>query len=60
METNEVKSEGEDQNEENPKSENVIQDQYYSKQFKNYNLSEEDEKKREFRACSEYRNNIKG
>ena len=62
LETNEVKSEGEDHNEENAKSENVIQNQYYSKhkQFKNYNLSEEDEKKRELRACSEYRNNIKG
>ena len=56
METNEVKSEEEDDNEENPKSENVNQAQNYSKhkQFKSYNLSDEDEKKIE-----EYRNQRK-
>ena len=56
METNEVKSEEEDDNEENPKSENVNQAQNYSKhkQFKNYDLSDEDEKKIE-----EYRNQRK-
>ena len=56
LETNEVKSEEEDDNEENPKSKNVNQAQNYSKhkQFKNYNLSDEDEKKIE-----EYRNQRK-